>query len=64
MLESTTDRYGETVRVGAFVTAHSLAFEIYDLWVVSKINNDGTVELTQHKGISYSKIHPDEIVRQ
>jgi hypothetical protein len=64
LAESTTDRYGHTVRVGTFVTARSLQFEICDLWLVSRVNGDGTVDLTQRNGISYSQIAPDEIIRE
>jgi hypothetical protein len=62
LAESTTDRYGHTVRVGTFVTARSLDFEICDLWQVSRVHQDGTVDLTQRHGISYSEINPDEII--
>ena len=64
MVGTTTDRYGHTVRTGSFVTARSLEFEICDLWRVSKVNLDGTVDLVQRKGISYSQISPDEIIRE
>jgi hypothetical protein len=62
LAESTTDRYGHTVRVGNFVTARSLDFEICDLWRVSRVYQNGTVDLTQCHGISYSQISPDEII--
>ncbi len=64
LIESTTDRYGHTVRVGTYVTARSLEFEVCDLWRVSRVHLDGTVDLTQRNGISYSQINPDEIIRE
>jgi hypothetical protein len=64
LAESTTDRYGHTVRVGTLVTARSLDFEICDLWHVSRVHQNGTVDLRQHHGISYSQISPDEIIAE
>jgi hypothetical protein len=64
LAESTTDRYGHTVRVGTFVSTRSLDFVICDLWQVSRVHQNGTVDLTQRHGISYSQISPDEIIAE
>jgi hypothetical protein len=64
LADSTTDRYGRTVRVGTFVTTRSLDFGICDLWRVSRVHQNGTVDLAQHRGISYSQISPDEIIAE
>jgi hypothetical protein len=63
-LQSTTDRYGNTVHVGNFVTARSLEFQICDLWCVSDIHANGTVDLFQRNGTNYAEISPDEIIRE
>ncbi len=64
LAESTTDRYGHTIHVGTLVSARSLEFEICDLWRVSRIHQNGTVDLTQRRGIAYSQISPDDIIKE
>jgi hypothetical protein len=64
MLTSTTDRYGHTVHVGTYVTARSLEHEICDLWRVSRVHFDGSVDLAQRNGLSYSQIGPDDIIKE
>jgi hypothetical protein len=62
MYRSTTDKYGNTVMIGAFVASNSHGLNCCNIWLVQDVNADGTVLLAQPDGLEHNLVNPDDIV--
>jgi hypothetical protein len=62
MYKRTTDRYGNTVIIGAYVASNSHGLKCCNIWLVQDVNADGTVVLTQPDGPEHDMVSPDDIV--
>jgi hypothetical protein len=62
MYRSTTDRYGNTVMIGAFVASNVQGLNCRNMWLVQEVNADGTILLAQPDGLEQETVNPDDII--